>query len=329
MRLEGISKAFYGALANDDVDLALSEGEIHAVLGENGAGKTTLCSVLSGMYRPDAGRIVIGGAQQEFRSPADALAAGVGMVYQHFKLVPTFTVAENIAFGQPQTPRFLSRPELERTAAELMERYEISVPPGAVTSSLTVGEQQRVEILKLLHRGVRVLILDEPTAVLTPNEAEVLFRAMKALAADGRAIVFVSHKLKEVLAVSSTVTVLRDGKVVATVDTADADDRMLARLMVERTDDAETEVAVESHVPVRPPQPSSGDEPAARCWRSATWKSRMTVGTWPCAGCRCTSMAERSWEWSALPETASANWPRRSPESARRSAGRWRSTART
>ena len=138
---------------------------------------------------------------------------------------------------------------------------------------------------------MRVLILDEPTAVLTPNEAEVLFRAMKALAADGRAIVFVSHKLKEVLAVLSTVTVLRDGKVVATVDTADADDRMLARLMVERTDDAETEVAVESHVPVRPPQPQSGDEPRRAAWRSATWKSRMTVGTWPCAGCRCTSMA--------------------------------------
>ena len=187
------------------------------------------------------------------------------MVYQHFKLVPTFTVAENIALGQPQTPRLLSRSELERTAAELMERYEISVPPGAVTSSLTVGEQQRVEILKLLHRGVRVLILDEPTAVLTPNEAEVLFRAMKALAADGRAIVFVSHKLNEVLAVSSTVTVLRDGKVVATVDTADADERMLARLMVERTDDAETEVAVESHQPVRPTQPRSADEPVACC----------------------------------------------------------------
>ena len=265
VRLEGISKAFYGALANDGVDLALSEGEIHAVLGENGAGKTTLCSVLSGMYRPDAGRIVIAGHQQEFRSPADALAAGVGMVYQHFKLVPTFTVAENIALGQPQTPRLLSRSELERTAAELMERYEISVPPGAVTSSLTVGEQQRVEILKLLHRGVRVLILDEPTAVLTPNETEVLFRAMKALAADGRAIVFVSHKLNEVLAVSSTVTVLRDGKVVATVDTAAADERMLARLMVERADDAETEVAVESHQPVRPTPATAADGPVACC----------------------------------------------------------------
>ena len=145
-----------------------------------------------------------------------------------------------------------------------MARYEISVPPGAVDQLLTVGEQQRVEILKLLHRGVRVLILDEPTAVLTPKEAEVLFRAMKALAADGRAIVFVSHKLNEVLAVSSTVTVLRDGKVVATVDTAEADERMLARLMVERTDDAETELAVESHAGA-PRPPAAAAEPATRC----------------------------------------------------------------
>jgi simple sugar transport system ATP-binding protein len=234
IRLTGIEKAFFGATANDKVDLDLFGGEIHALLGENGAGKTTLCSILAGLYRPDAGSIEVDGVAREFHSPRDALAAGIGMVYQHFRLVDGFTVAENLALGHPDSPQRLSRRSLERTVKELAERFGLDVHPGAKIYELSVGEQQRVEILKLLYRGVRVLILDEPTAVLTPQETAALFAVLRRLREEGRVIVFVSHKLREVLQISDRVTVLRDARRIGQLSARDADPESLARMMVGR-----------------------------------------------------------------------------------------------
>ena len=234
VELRGIGKSFYRVAANDDVDLDLRSGEVHALLGENGAGKTTLCSILAGLYRPDAGELLVDGAPRQFHSPRDALAAGIGMVYQHFRLVDTFTVAENLALGHPEASLRLSARRLEREAAELCDRFGISVDPRARIWELSVGEQQRVEILKLLHRGVRVLILDEPTAVLTPQETEALFQAVRAMREQGKVVVFVSHKLREVLGVADRVTVLRAGRRVGQTATEQTDARTLARLMVGR-----------------------------------------------------------------------------------------------
>jgi len=232
VRLTGITKSFFGTTANDGVDLDLLAGEIHALLGENGAGKTTLCSVLAGLYRPDAGRIEVDGVAQDFHSPRDALAVGVGMVYQHFRLVDGFTVAENLALGHPESPQRLSKRSLERTIGRLAERFGLAVHPEARIYELSVGEQQRVEILKLLYRGVRVLILDEPTAVLTPQETDALFDVLRTIRREGRVIVFVSHKLREVLDISDRVTVLRDGRRIGQLASADADPAGLARMMV-------------------------------------------------------------------------------------------------
>jgi general nucleoside transport system ATP-binding protein len=207
---------------------------VHALLGENGAGKSTLCSVAAGLYRPDAGEVVLDGEVLHLRSPADALAAGIGMVYQHFKLVDNLTVAENLVLGHPDTPTRVSRRGIERLTAGLASRYRLDVDPGARVWQLSVGEQQRVEILKLLHRRVRVLILDEPTAVLTPQECETLFETVRLMTAEGRAVIFVSHKLVEVMRVSDRITVLRDGRRVTTIDTVDADTSALAKMMVGR-----------------------------------------------------------------------------------------------
>ena len=231
--LRYIEKAFFGVPANDNIDFNVRWGEVHALLGENGAGKSTLCSILAGLYRPDAGKIVIDGTPMEFRSPNDALAAGVGMVYQHFRLVDTFTVAENLALGHEAEGR-LSRRKIESDVTALSEAYELPVSPKAQIWQLSVGEQQRVEILKLLHRGVRILILDEPTAVLTPQEAQSLFRTVRLMAEQGKAVIFVSHKLDEVLAVSDRITVLRTTEKVAELPTETADAGTLARLMVGR-----------------------------------------------------------------------------------------------
>jgi simple sugar transport system ATP-binding protein len=218
-------------VANDGVDLEVRAGEVHALLGENGAGKSTLSNVLTGLYRPDAGSIELWGEPVELHSPRDAIEAGVGMVHQHFRLVPTFTVAENVALGERGPFR---RRQAEERVRELGRRHGLPVDPTARVWQLSVGQQQRVEILKALARDARVLILDEPTAVLTPQEAEVLFGVLRGMAAEGRAIVFISHKLDEVVAVSDRVTVLRDGRSVATVDTGGTTTRELARLMVGR-----------------------------------------------------------------------------------------------
>jgi simple sugar transport system ATP-binding protein len=230
--MQGIWKTFPGVVANKSVDLDLRAGEVHALLGENGAGKTTLMNVLSGLYRPDEGTILLEGKEVHFRSPSQAIAAGVGMVHQHFRLVEKLTVAQNIHLGWDETPRFLSSADLVARTNDICSEYGLHVDPQAKIWQLSVGEQQRVEILRVLARGARVLILDEPTAVLTPSEATELFRVMRSLADSGCALVFISHKLDEVLEVSDRVTVLRRGSRVVTCPTSGCDQRYLAGLMV-------------------------------------------------------------------------------------------------
>jgi len=232
VELRHIDKSFYGVFANADVNFSLAKGEVHALLGENGAGKSTLCSIIAGLYRPDSGEMLLDGKPADLKSPKDALAAGIGMVYQHFRLVANLTVAENLALGNPEVGLRLSQSELEADARELGERYDFPVDPTARIWQLSVGQQQRVEILKLLYRDAKILILDEPTAVLTPQEGDALFRAMRMLADEGRSLIFVSHKLHEVKQVSDRVTVLREGRVVGAANTVDAEPRDLARMMV-------------------------------------------------------------------------------------------------
>ena len=218
----GIVKRFPGVLANDHVNFDVRAGEIHALLGENGAGKSTLMRQLYGLYRPDEGQILVNGQPQAFRSPADAIRAGIGMIHQHFMLVTSLTVAENVALGlrSSREPQL----DLDRVTArirELAERYGLKVDPHAYVWQLAVGEQQRVEIIKALYRGAALLVLDEPTAVLTPQEVDDLFVTLRQMVRDGHALIFISHKLHEVLAISSRVTVLRDGRVVGTHPTAE------------------------------------------------------------------------------------------------------------
>lgn len=234
--MRGIVKRFPGVVANAGVDFDLRRGEIHALLGENGAGKTTLMNVLYGLYHPDAGDIRLRDHPVRFASARDAINEGLGMVHQHFMLVQPFTVAENMVLGE-RSPR---EPFTERTAAvnrrlrNLSNQYGLAIHPEAEVWTLSVGEQQRVEILKALYRGAEVLILDEPTAVLTPQEVDDLLDVLRRLTDDGKSIVFISHKLGEVLAVSDRITVLRDGKVIDTVPARSTDQKALARMMVGR-----------------------------------------------------------------------------------------------
>ena len=235
VEMRGISKQFPGVLANDSVDFSLRKGEIHALLGENGAGKSTLVNILTGLYRPDRGAILVDGRPVTLSSPRDAIGQGIGMVHQHFMLVPTQTVTENILLGLDR-PRFVMRlTEYEKTIADLAGQYGLPVEPGRKVWQLSVGEQQRVEILKMLYRGVQVLVMDEPTAVLAPQEIDELFKTLRSMVAEGKSVIFISHKLHEVMAIADRVTVLRKGKVTAAgIRIADTNMAELARLMVGR-----------------------------------------------------------------------------------------------
>ncbi|MDQ0579957.1 ABC transporter ATP-binding protein [Streptomyces rishiriensis] len=235
VELRGITKRFPGTLANDAVDLTVRHGEIHALMGENGAGKSTLMSVLYGMERADSGSVRIDGREVRFASPSDAMAAGLGMVHQSFKLFDSLTVAENVVYAaEPRRFGLVNRAAARRRVRELAEEHGLAVDPDARVGDLPVGLRQRVEILKLLHRGARTLILDEPTAVLTPAEADALFGVLKSLTAQGRTVVLVTHKLREVLEGSDRVTVLRDGRVAARLVTADTTADAIAAAMTGR-----------------------------------------------------------------------------------------------
>ena len=234
LQLRGIGKFFPGVIANKDVDLDVWPGEIHALLGENGAGKSTLMNVVTGIYQPEEGEIILDGYGQTFASPQDAIRAGIGMVHQHFKLVEAFTVAENIHLGWDEAPRIASPAVMEARTQEISERFGFPVRPDARVCDLSAGEQQRVEILRVLARKARLLIMDEPTAVLTPEETRELFRALRAFRAQGNAVIIISHKLDEVMEISDRVSILRGGRKIGTFNTADCNPSMLAATMVGR-----------------------------------------------------------------------------------------------
>ena len=236
LELRGITKRFPGVVANDNVNLALNTGEVLSLIGENGAGKSTLMSVLYGMYKPDEGEIVIDGTPLVFASPADAIAAGIGMVHQHFMLVPVFTVAENVVLGVEPTGTLgkLNIDEARRMVREISDKYNLDLDPDAVIEDLPVGVQQRVEIVKVLLRDAKVVVFDEPTAVLTPSEIIEFFEIVKTLVSAGRGVVFITHKLKEALNIADRIAVLRRGKVVGEVDPKAATESQIAEMMVGR-----------------------------------------------------------------------------------------------
>ena len=235
LELRGITKRFPGVVANDHVDFDLAPGEVHALLGENGAGKSTLMNILYGLYHPDEGEIRLRGERLRIDSPRAAIDTGIGMVHQHFMLIPVMTVAENIVLGvEPHAGPFLDLDAAEEKVRDISARFGLAVRPDARIDTISVGMQQRVEILKALYRGAEILILDEPTAVLTPQEAEELFQIIRSLQAEGKSIIFISHKLGEVLAIADRITVLRRGKTVETVPREGATEESLARLMVGR-----------------------------------------------------------------------------------------------
>jgi len=236
LQLKGITKRFPGVLANDHIDLTLNEGEILALLGENGAGKSTLMNILYGLYQPDEGEIYVRGQKITVHSPLDAIRAGIGMVHQHFMLIPVFTVTENVMLGAETVHMgdFLDREKTAQRIREISERYHLEVDPYAYVRDLPVGVQQRVEIIKLLFREADILIFDEPTAVLTPQEADELFVIMRELVKQGKSIIFITHKLREVLEISDRIMVIRRGKVVGETTPAEADKAKLAEMMVGR-----------------------------------------------------------------------------------------------
>jgi simple sugar transport system ATP-binding protein len=253
LELRGITKRFPGVVANQRVDLTVEPGEIHALLGENGAGKTTLVNVLYGLYRHDEGEILIDGAPVVFQGPGDAIAAGIGMVHQHFMLVPVFTVTENVMLGVESTRGplgLLDLADARRRVVELSMRHNLQVDPDALVEDLPVGVRQRVEIIKTLYRKSNLVILDEPSAVLTPQETEELFEIMRSLKAAGTSIIFITHKLNEVLQIADRITVLRRGQVVGTTEPSRATKASLAQMMVGRPVELEVEKG-----PARPGEP--------------------------------------------------------------------------
>ena len=232
IEMRRISKSFGSVVANKDIDLSVQNGEIHALLGENGAGKSTLMNMLSGIYRPDSGSIFVGGQEVRLASPKDSIAKGIGMIHQHFKLVDVMTAAENIALGGSGV--FLDRKKLEKQIVRLSDRYGLDVVPGKKVYDMSVGEKQTLEIIKVLYRGARILIMDEPTAVLTPQEIDKLFTIIRNMKTEGNAIVIITHKLGEVMEISDRITVLRRGESIGTLVTRDTDIPTLIEMMVGR-----------------------------------------------------------------------------------------------
>ena len=236
LEMRGITKRYPGVVANDHIDLDVCAGEIHALLGENGAGKTTLMNILYGLARPNEGQILLAGKPVEIAGPSDAIARGISMVHQHFMLVPVLSVAENVILGAETmaNPVFVDRREASKRIAELAARFGFELDPDAKVASLSVGQQQRVEILKALYRDAQILVLDEPTAVLTPQETEEIFALLRRLAADGRSVIFISHKLYEVLEIADRITVIRRGRVIGERRPGETTEGELAELMVGR-----------------------------------------------------------------------------------------------
>ena len=238
-----VVKRFPGVLANDQVTMSVRKGEIHGLLGENGAGKTTLMNILYGLYACDEGRILLDGEDVSIHSPNEAIALGIGMVHQHFTLIPRMTVTQNIILGMNDIPAIVPLEKLEHEIAALAEQQKIPIDPKAMVWQLSVGEQQRVEILKALYRNARLLILDEPTSVVVPQEVDALFESLRAMASAGLTIIFITHKLDEIMTITDRVTIMRDGRVVDVVNTADTNQRELAKKMVGR------EVVLRVHKP--------------------------------------------------------------------------------
>ncbi|MGB9694885.1 MAG: ABC transporter ATP-binding protein [Caldisericaceae bacterium] len=234
LEAKNITKHFPGVVANDHVNFDLYEGEVHTLLGENGAGKTTLMNVLDGLYYPNEGDIYIDGKKADINSPVDSMKLGIGMIHQHFMLVDTLTVAENIVLGFQRQGFVVDSKKIAKSISDISERYNLQISPFSKIWQLSVGEQQRAEIIKMLYRGAKILILDEPTAVLTPKEIDSLFSIINKIRSDGKSIVFISHKLEEVLNISDRITVLKKGKVVGTVNRSETNEHELAQMMVGR-----------------------------------------------------------------------------------------------
>ncbi len=234
LQARNITKKFPGVLANDHINFDLKKGEIHTILGENGAGKSTLMNILDGIYYPNEGEIYINGKKANIRSPFDSMRYGIGMIHQHFMLVDTLTVLENVILGLKDQSFFINKKQIADKIIEISDKYKFDLKPFAKIWQLSVGEQQRVEIVKMLFRGADILILDEPTAVLTPQESEALFEILKKMKSEGKSIIFISHKLNEVMEISDRITVLRKGKVIGTVNKEETNPVELAKMMVGR-----------------------------------------------------------------------------------------------
>ncbi|MFM8775463.1 MAG: ATP-binding cassette domain-containing protein, partial [Actinomycetota bacterium] len=234
LELRGITKRFPGVVANDSVNLSIATGEVLALVGENGAVKSTLMNVLYGLYKADEGEILIDGASKKFNSPADAIASGIGMVHQHFMLVPVFSVAENVVLGSEPTRRLgaLDIEQARKMVRDVSDRYNLNLDPDAIVEDLPVGVRQRVEIVKVLLRDAKIVVFDEPTAVLTPSEILEFFEIVRTLIRSGKGVVFITHKLKEALTIADRINVLRRGKVVGDADPKTASEAQIAEMMV-------------------------------------------------------------------------------------------------